>query len=445
LNDESQQSALGWRFCHGWGGGGGILLYWWHITQETLDMHQFVIQEFRPLRLTLDHLGPFQLRVEEIDFTNEANEPCNLFLLLSQNGRGKTTVLEVMAKLMGMLGYLDSAAMAKYEGRAESSPFDFDGLDSGRGRAQLDVLLRFAESGNEQVVVLSLIAGMGEAPLHSWQKEDCERVGASEWDGFSFFHNQSGRWTTNIPRAQWVFDLHSIVAKTRRSDVGELQGDLPTLPTLIYFPAYRNVTQVAPDQQRTITSPRDWNYRPSYTFGTTGGDWRDSLDNLLVWLKWLDNGRFEEVVKLVNDRVFDGTTTSIKGIRRDPPEAEVVRDGSRHRLDALSSGEKSLVQLFMRIGAHRTRNTILLIDEPEVHLHENWKYRLFYQLKKLAQDAFPGLTIIVATHSQEMMTALALELDEPNLIKGGYLFETATEEAKADQIRQEALVTYGNA
>ena len=48
------------------------------------------------------------------------------------------------------------------------------------------------------------------------------------------------------------------------------------------------------------------------------------------------------------------------------------------------------------------------------------------------------------THSQEMMKTLALEVNEPNLLKGGYLFETADEEARAEQIRQEALVTYGD-
>lgn len=45
---------------------------------------------------------------------------------------------------------------------------------------------------------------------------------------------------------------------------------------------------------------------------------------------------------------------------------------SWHRLDRLSSGEKNLVQLFLRIGAHMTRNTILLIDEFDVHLHIRW-------------------------------------------------------------------------
>jgi len=196
------------------------------------------------------------------------------------------------------------------------------------------------------------------------------------------------------------------------------------------------VVPIQASEERAIVAPRDWNYRPVHAFRTEGGHWRDSLDNLLVWLKWLDDGRYERALELVNKRVFDDSAKFVKGVRKEPPEAIVVNSENQHRFDALSSGEKSLVQLFLRLGAHMTRNTILLIDEPEAHLHENWKFRLLYQLKQLAQDQFPDQTIIVATHSQEMMTALALELPEQNLRKGGHLFENEEEEAKVKQIQE---------
>lgn len=411
-------------------------------------MDQFEIREFRPLRLTLDHIGPFQSRVEEIDFTNENNEPCNLFLLLSQNGRGKTTVLEVMTALMGMLesfAVRDNRSLRDITAR---TLFNHEQLDNGFGVGQLDLLVRYVHNAKPGAAVLTLFSGRQKA-LRYWTAQDLAAVAATEgvlFNGFEYnvFFDDKGLGSLSSPDTPWFAMFLGMIANECRQKVDTPGEARWSLPTLLYFSAYRNVVPIAADQQRTISAPRDWNYRPAQTFGAAGADWRDSLDNLLVWLKWLDNGRFEEVVKLVNDYVFEGTDTAIKGIRRDPPEAEVIRAGNIHRLDALSSGEKSLVQLFMRIGAHRTRNTILLIDEPEVHLHEKWKYRLFYQLKKLVQASYPGLTIIVATHSQEMMKALALEMNEPKLVKGGYLFETAKEEARAEQIRQEALVTYGD-
>ena len=127
-----------------------------------------------------------------------------------------------------------------------------------------------------------------------------------------------------------------------------------------------------------------------HVFDIEGRDWRDSLDNLLVWLKWLDDGRFEKAVEIVNKRVFgEASEKKLKGVRKEPPEAIVENGNSEHCLNRLSSGEKSLVQLWLRIGAHMTRNTILLIDEPEVHLHRNWVYETLFNLTQLAKDHFP--------------------------------------------------------
>ena len=158
----------------------------------------------------------------------------------------------------------------------------------------------------------------------------------------------------------------------------------------------------------------------------------------------MDDTRYERAIELVNSQVFDGTSTILKGVSKEPPEAIVIRDNQRHRLDALSSGEKSLVQLVLRLGSHMTRNTILLIDEPEAHLHDQWKYRLYTQLKALAQENYPGLTVIVATHSPEIMTSFAIEVEEKNLRKGGFLIETPNEQARAETIKEEAERIYGN-
>jgi predicted ATPase len=176
-----------------------------------------------------------------------------------------------------------------------------------------------------------------------------------------------------------------------------------------------------------------------------GREWRDSLDNLLVWLKWMDDGRFEAAVAAINGRVFKvgdkklfaGKT--LKGVRKEPPEAIIEADGLEHRLDRLSSGEKSLVQLYLRLGAHMTRNTILFIDEPEVHLHRNWQYETLFTLLELAKSHFPNVSVYMATHSERMMKAFGLNIAEENLRKGAYIIETAEEEDRADAIAKEAV------
>lgn len=393
---------------------------------------QFLVHQFAPLWLTIDRIGPFQERLEEIDFTDGDNAPCNLYLFLSKNGRGKTTALELLAGLMSMLG--------RELQPSTREPFGIEHVDRGPGRAQCDILVRYSMGGREQTAVLSLLAGTlgNDTSLRFWGKEQLAEVGASEWHRYGFARSDGGKWSVIGERDPWVEEFNARLALATGAKVGGFEESDLVWPTVVYFSAYRNVVPILESEERAIVAPRDWNYRPVHAFRTEGGHWRDSLDNLLVWLKWLDDKRFEKAIKLVNERVFAGTQTFIRGIRKEPPEADVVRDNQPHRLDALSSGEKSLVQLFLRLGAHMTSNTILLLDEPEAHLHEQWKSRLYLQLMALAQEHYPGLTIIVATHSTEIMKTFAIEISEEKLRKGGYLFETAEEEATARRIQQQA-------
>lgn len=389
-------------------------------------MNDFQIYEFTPLWLTIDRIGPFQTEPEEVNFTDANGESCNFFVFHSKNGRGKTIILELISKLMAMTGFTNPQDLASAHNRHPSSPFGLESLDHGPGRTQLDIRIHYSENGNEHIAVLSLLAGQLEmtSNLRQWNEEALNQVGATQWHRFGFCRNETDAWSAIGLDDKWVINFVSSIDEATGEKVGGFEESILDWPTVLYFSAYRNVVPVDPDQYRAIAPPLEWNYAPSYSFGSESGDWRDSLDNLLVWLKWLDDGRFDRAVKLVNDRVFSGTGTSINGVRKEPHEVTVMRNGNIHRLDTLSSGEKNLVQLFVRFGAYMTRNSFLLIDEPEAHLHEDWQHRLILQLKKITQEQFPGLTVILATHSSKIMHALELEREEDNLRKGCNLCDT---------------------
>jgi len=107
--------------------------------------------------------------------------------------------------------------------------------------------------------------------------------------------------------------------------------------------------------------------------------------------------------------------------KNDPPEAIIENAGNQHRLDQLSRGEKSLLQMCLRTAAHMTKNSILLIDEMDVHLHSKWQHRLLNWLKDMART-YPGLTIIATTHSREVMNSFAFDIEEEGVKKGGHFF-----------------------
>jgi len=392
-------------------------------------MANILIDEFAPLFLTIDRVGPFQERMEIFNFTDSNDEPCNIYLMVSKNGRGKTTVMEMLAAMMSMLG--------KAENELQATGFGFEPFDRESGRAQWDVRITLNQDGHKETVVLSLLAGaMGkETTLKLWDESELKKYGATRWHRYGFVRNNFGRFSMVGRHDDWVLNFNALIGTAVGTRLGGFESDELSYPTLIYFSAYRNIIPIQ-TQERAIVAPSDWNYRPVHVFDVEGRDWRDSLDNLLVWLKWLDDERFEKAISTINVRVFKSsderlsTGKKLKGVRKEPPEAIVEVGGQEHRLDRLSSGEKSLVQLYLRLGLHMTRNTILLVDEPEVHLHRNWQYETLYTFMQLAKDHFPNVHVMMASHSERIMKAFGHDILEKNLIKGAYIIETAEEEAK---------------
>ncbi|AFL74416.1 AAA family ATPase [Thiocystis violascens] len=377
-------------------------------------MSDMTVYEFQPLWLTLDRVGPFQGSPYEIDFTDEENRPCNIFLLMSENGRGKTTVLDCMTLLMRQLG------------EADPERFGHEDLDEGRGRIQLDVLTRIYWQGSDHRIVLSLLAGdIGEETfLKVWDDADLKRHGAERWHRTGYRQRVRGRLVEIDRRDDLVQDLrHTLIDASRMAPEGFANSTL-SLPTTLFFPAYRDIPPVLGIEERPIIQPEHWGYRSAQEFAAHGTHWTESLDNLLVWLAWLNNGSYEDAVKAVNETVFGKSPDKFLApeIRRVPPEAVVHSGDQTHRLDRLSSGEKNLAQLFLRIGAHSTRNTWVLVDEIDVHLHVRWQHKALNLMKEQVRRQ-PGTTVIAATHSIEILEAFPLDIHEEDLIKGGWIIE----------------------
>lgn len=197
-------------------------------------MSDITVYEFRPLWLTLDQVGPFQDIPYEIDFTDGQDRPCNLFLLMSENGRGKTTVLECIALLMYLLG-------------AESpNRFGHEDLDAGKGRIQLDVLTRIHWQGLDRPIVLSLMAGnLGEEIfLKIWDTKDLDRYGAQNWHRIGFRQRSPGRLVEIGGHDDLVQDLRHYLITANQAVPQVFANSTLSLPTALYFPAYRDIPSV---------------------------------------------------------------------------------------------------------------------------------------------------------------------------------------------------------
>ena len=79
--------------------------------------------------------------------------------------------------------------------------------------------------------------------------------------------------------------------------------------------------------------------------------------------------------------------------------------------------------MFLRINVHRTLNTLILIDELDVHLHSIWQHGILRLLKTIVRE-HPRVTVIASTHSREILEAFPIDIPETGIRKGGDIIRT---------------------
>tara|TARA_R100001244_G_scaffold20931_2_gene22240 strand:+ start:24363 stop:24803 length:441 start_codon:yes stop_codon:yes gene_type:complete len=86
-------------------------------------------------------------------------------------------------------------------------------------------------------------------------------------------------------------------------------------------------------------------------------------------------------------------------------------------LDSLSSGEQHEIVLLYELLFKVSKNTLVLIDEPELSLHVNWQKAFLPELLSISKVS--DFYSIIATHSpfivggrDDLMTALDASADE---------------------------------
>lgn len=377
-------------------------------------MSELSLADWRMLQLVVDDLGPFRQGAQTFSFLGETPPlgvdhdagppgPSNLYMLIAPNARGKTTVLEAIYGLFGLLA-------SEPRGRFSDATLG--------GKAQLDVRATWTIDGAVETVLLSIWTGSNE-PLHFWSDDDLENVAqAGRWARLGIGRNPSGPFPLDE-----TDELGRIFFSTVRNAAGIATQDLPSraqnLPTVIYFPADRSI--VAPQTRRLVAPPANWGYEPAYRFSHDGPSWESSIDNLLVWLEWLEQDQLEEVLRRVNEYVFEADSSkTIVAPRRSDLTTYVSTVTGAHPISALSHGERALLQMFTRIFSHMTLNTVLLIDEIELHLHTRWMNRMYRSLRSILADT-PALSLVFTTHDRELIEVFDYERPERNLTKGGYL------------------------
>lgn len=106
------------------------------------------------------------------------------------------------------------------------------------------------------------------------------------------------------------------------------------------------------------------------------------------------NANIQKFLAIVNDYL----SLSSKSIAIDGSKLVVKLENDKLSLDILSSGEKYLMLLFLRVFLLDEQSSIVLIDEPENTLHIQWQRELIDTLRSLN----PNAQYIITTHSPSL-------------------------------------------
>jgi hypothetical protein len=173
-------------------------------------MDDLLIYEFKPLFLTLDRVGPFQ-SFYTVDFTDNNNHPCNFFMMVSPNGLGKTTSLEIFSCLTNLLG---QKAIDNY---------GHEDLDKRGGRAQLDFWVRLRWQGKNTSVCYRLWRrAIGEETFLNPGGRRFKNFNAESWHKAGFRSAVTGRYDSIALRSDDLLQDLLQVSVRQRNGAGRI-------------------------------------------------------------------------------------------------------------------------------------------------------------------------------------------------------------------------------
>jgi hypothetical protein len=340
-------------------------------TWQSLRLTHIAVENYK----SLDHLSlalPAPHTEDQLD----------AFVLGSRNGVGKSSLLECCA--LGMIGVVFSELLKR-------KPRSREVLDT------FDILIR--SGANKATIAVQTIIGdaLPAATVELWPY------------GFSVQtelgpHKEIDR--TGLPEA--LFEEEALL-----DSLLGLNSEPLLLPPVLLFHSYRKVLEGS----SAISAMVDTAFvRRAYrTYGGPGP--LSTFKVVLVQALMARSGLFEAiesvgdseaVIDKLNGLIRDFAGGTVDKLRPGPDgtlELRVapVSGGPSFSFDGLSSGQKEIIAtLFLIWYMTRDRPSLVLIDEPELHLNAEWQ-RVF--VHKLAEMA-PRNQYILATHSEEVFKSV---------------------------------------
>jgi predicted ATP-dependent endonuclease of OLD family len=104
----------------------------------------------------------------------------------------------------------------------------------------------------------------------------------------------------------------------------------------------------------------------------------------------------KELTKLLSELGYEWSLETVNPLKNQY-DVRLTKQGSSFLVGAASSGERELLTYLFAIFALNVRDALIIVDEPELHLHPKWQKTLLQLFITLA--ATTGNHFLLATHS----------------------------------------------
>jgi len=339
------------------------------------------------------------IKRKELDFTDSLGRVRDMTLIVGPNASGKTTLLDALAVGPGWLTELSFSRPDLIWSPARM-------VRHGTLNAQITYYVRFSPDEIDTTRELFKIA---------------EKPGK-----IPDVHEATITWRYPDPRKQHRKGHFAPSRNTWNLFKGRLTVAKLLSTGLVDWEWFKKVGGVFTfDQQRTgmgKTIPRDiWEIIQrghsdidSASHYTT--DPREILLSLAIKSSVARNEKTVDQFELIKARYAEICTPhQIKGIREDEiGELDIIFDSGTYEYgyDGLSSGEQMFLLFLIRMVTEHIHQSIVLIDEIELHQHPIWQSKLFYLLPHIGLNN----QFIVTTHSAYLRDVVSpeavIELDD---------------------------------
>jgi predicted ATP-binding protein involved in virulence len=310
----------------------------------------------------------------------------DVFVLGSQNGVGKTTVLEACSLLI----------MLALDKEGEKHHRQLGPGRKGQTEAPLALLVRAGEREAHIHGDCNLQQEVAKVELVLKEDGTAKVTGADE---LQKNYKRKSRWDATAGLSQFMLQL-----------AGQ-SSDPVILPPILYFHSFRKV-QEGSQSFASLTERYSRAWRGRFDGDSTVSVFKQELLRAMMGkadlFERLENRDSEEVLKTLNDLMSRYAGGKVEKLLPQPDETfdfrvTPSRGGASFSFDGLSSGQKEVISTMFLIWLYtRKQPSVVLIDEPELHLNPEWHRTFVRDLARLA----PRNQYILATHSEEIFASV---------------------------------------